>query len=127
MKIYINRQPVTGPWGGGNKTVTLLHEKCKKEFEITDNINDPDIASRHRVAYDVNGHNQRGGGGAVIQIGMLIIFTQMHPSSWKQCRNGLSTLRSTDLSSVVSKWPTWMVSRVANHPNPSHPHDFSAV
>jgi hypothetical protein len=24
MKIYINRKPVTGPWGGGNKTVTAL-------------------------------------------------------------------------------------------------------
>ena len=30
MKIYLNRQPVTGPWGGGNKTLTEL---CK---QITD-------------------------------------------------------------------------------------------
>ena len=26
MKIYLNRQPVQGPWGGGNKTVTKLAE-----------------------------------------------------------------------------------------------------
>ena len=26
MKIYLNRQPVEGPWGGGNKTVTKLAE-----------------------------------------------------------------------------------------------------
>ena len=31
MKIYINRQPVTGPWGGGNKTVTRLSERLEKE------------------------------------------------------------------------------------------------
>ena len=27
MKVYVNRQPVTGPWGGGNKTLTEL---CKQ-------------------------------------------------------------------------------------------------
>lgn len=43
MKIYINREPVSGPWGGGNKTVTLLHEKCKKEFDVTTDITESDI------------------------------------------------------------------------------------
>jgi len=27
MKIYLNREPVTGPWGGGNKTVSRLSER----------------------------------------------------------------------------------------------------
>ena len=27
MKIYLNREPVTGPWGGGNKTLSSLCEK----------------------------------------------------------------------------------------------------
>ena len=27
MKIYINREPVGGPWGGGNKTISKLCEK----------------------------------------------------------------------------------------------------
>jgi len=30
MKVYINRKPVSGPWGGGNKTVTRLAEKLKQ-------------------------------------------------------------------------------------------------
>ena len=39
MKIYVNRQPVTGPWGGGNKTLTEL---CK---QITD--------AGHEVVYNL--------------------------------------------------------------------------
>ena len=31
MKIYINRKPVLGPWGGGNKTVTELCDKLAKD------------------------------------------------------------------------------------------------
>ena len=27
MKIYFNRKPVTGPWGGGNKTLTAITDK----------------------------------------------------------------------------------------------------
>tara|TARA_A100001515_G_scaffold127136_2_gene112742 strand:- start:356 stop:1279 length:924 start_codon:yes stop_codon:yes gene_type:complete len=27
LKIFVNRQPVTGPWGGGNKTLSSLCEK----------------------------------------------------------------------------------------------------
>jgi glycosyltransferase involved in cell wall biosynthesis len=34
MKVYINREPVTGPWGGGNKTVTKLVEKLKEQHEV---------------------------------------------------------------------------------------------
>lgn len=34
MKIYINREPVLGPWGGGNKTVTRLFEKLNEEHEV---------------------------------------------------------------------------------------------
>ena len=30
MKIYVNRRPVTGPWGGGNKTVTALANKLEE-------------------------------------------------------------------------------------------------
>tara|TARA_R100000008_G_scaffold82189_1_gene66195 strand:+ start:9127 stop:10047 length:921 start_codon:yes stop_codon:yes gene_type:complete len=30
MKIYINRSPVSGPWGGGNKTVTALADKLEQ-------------------------------------------------------------------------------------------------
>ena len=30
MRVYINRQPVKGPWGGGNKTVTKLAEGLLK-------------------------------------------------------------------------------------------------
>jgi glycosyltransferase involved in cell wall biosynthesis len=29
VKVYINREPVSGPWGGGNKTVTALAENLK--------------------------------------------------------------------------------------------------
>tara|TARA_Y100001938_G_scaffold150797_1_gene243492 strand:+ start:4068 stop:4982 length:915 start_codon:yes stop_codon:yes gene_type:complete len=31
MKIYLNRSPKTGPWGGGNKTVTKLSEKLVEQ------------------------------------------------------------------------------------------------
>jgi glycosyltransferase involved in cell wall biosynthesis len=43
MKIYINRKPISGPWGGGNKTLALL---CKKivqcGYSLTHNL-EPDI------------------------------------------------------------------------------------
>ena len=43
MKIYFNRKPISGPWGGGNKTVTSLAERMKSQghevcFELIDNI-----------------------------------------------------------------------------------------
>ena len=43
MKIYLNRQPLKGPWGGGNKTVTKLSETLEKTghqvtFRLEDNI-----------------------------------------------------------------------------------------
>jgi len=35
-KIYINREPVTGPWGGGNKFVSLLSEHViEKGYNVT--------------------------------------------------------------------------------------------
>jgi len=40
MKIYLNRKPVSGPWGGGNKTVKSLSSKLIKEG--------------HEVFYDFN-------------------------------------------------------------------------
>ena len=38
-KIFINRKPVIGPWGGGNKTLTGLAEK---------------LSERHNVVYDLD-------------------------------------------------------------------------
>ena len=35
MKIYFNRKPVTGPWGGGNKTLHALVEAVSHKHEIT--------------------------------------------------------------------------------------------
>ena len=40
MKVYLNRTPVVGPWGGGNKTLTQLVQKLKERghevvFELT--------------------------------------------------------------------------------------------
>ena len=34
MKIYINRQPVVGPWGGGNKTLSALCEELSKDNTV---------------------------------------------------------------------------------------------
>lgn len=34
MKIYINREPVTGPWGGGNKTLSALCDRLKKNNDV---------------------------------------------------------------------------------------------
>jgi glycosyltransferase involved in cell wall biosynthesis len=42
MKVYINREPVTGPWGGGNKTVTKLFERLSEQHEVVFNLC-PDI------------------------------------------------------------------------------------
>ena len=41
MKVYINREPVSGPWGGGNKTVSrlvelLIENKNKVVFDLKD-------------------------------------------------------------------------------------------
>ena len=38
MKIYFNREPVSGPWGGGNKTLFSLTESLKENHEITFNL-----------------------------------------------------------------------------------------
>ena len=43
MKIYINRKPVSGPWGGGNKTVIELSKKLKEDghevvYKLCDDI-----------------------------------------------------------------------------------------
>ena len=35
MKIYFNRKPVVGPWGGGNKTLHALVEAVSRKHEIT--------------------------------------------------------------------------------------------
>lgn len=40
-KIYLNREPVTGPWGGGNKTLSFLCEEIVKNgFDLTFNLED---------------------------------------------------------------------------------------
>ena len=31
MKIYLNREPVSGPWGGGNKFVTALCSALERQ------------------------------------------------------------------------------------------------
>ena len=44
MKIYINREPVSGPWGGGNKTLTALIDKIEKEgSQVTFDLTESDI------------------------------------------------------------------------------------
>ena len=44
MKIYVNRQPVSGPWGGGNKTLAALVEALREDHEVTFSLdNDVDI------------------------------------------------------------------------------------
>ena len=41
MKIYLNRKPVEGPWGGGNKTIIALIKMIKESnHEYTFDIND---------------------------------------------------------------------------------------
>jgi glycosyltransferase involved in cell wall biosynthesis len=45
LKVYINRRPVTGPWGGGNKTLSLLTDQVSKDesFELVYDLNHKDI------------------------------------------------------------------------------------
>ena len=44
MKIHINRKPVSGPWGGGNKTVQCLVENLSDMgHSIVFDLNHPDI------------------------------------------------------------------------------------
>jgi glycosyltransferase involved in cell wall biosynthesis len=44
MKIYINRKPVTGPWGGGNKTLTELCDQLNNAgHEVVYRLNHDDI------------------------------------------------------------------------------------
>jgi hypothetical protein len=40
VKIYVNRKPVSGPWGGGNKTLQALVETLKKKHEVTYALDD---------------------------------------------------------------------------------------
>ena len=41
MKIYINRNVINGPWGGGNHFVKAAHEYLSPDFQIVDT--DPDV------------------------------------------------------------------------------------
>ena len=44
MKIYLNRKPVKGPWGGGNKIVaTLANHLQLNGHEVVYNLNVPNI------------------------------------------------------------------------------------
>ena len=44
MKIYINREPVTGPWGGGNKIICNLSDRLKDlGHEVVYRLFDEDI------------------------------------------------------------------------------------
>ena len=45
MKVYLNRSPVKGPWGGGNKTLGILSQKLSKDTEIklTFDLSEKDI------------------------------------------------------------------------------------
>ena len=43
MKIYINRQPKTGPWGGGAKTVNKLWEQLNTRGHTVVDRLQPDI------------------------------------------------------------------------------------
>ena len=44
MKIYLNRTPVSGPWGGGNKTLSQLVQKLKqKGHDVVFNLTHKDI------------------------------------------------------------------------------------
>ncbi len=44
MKIYINREPVSGPWGGGNKTLQALIDRIKDEgSQVTFDLSESDI------------------------------------------------------------------------------------
>ena len=44
MKVYVNREPVTGPWGGGNKTLTELISQITDEgHEVVYQLNHDDI------------------------------------------------------------------------------------
>jgi len=41
LKIYINRKPKSGPWGGGNKTVCILSKMLKsRSHEVVYNLED---------------------------------------------------------------------------------------
>ena len=44
-KVFLNRKPVEGPWGGGNKTVKMLEKFIKndKDLLLTYNLKDKDI------------------------------------------------------------------------------------
>ncbi len=41
MKIFFNRKPVPGPWGGGSKVLSSLLKEClKRNYEITFDLNE---------------------------------------------------------------------------------------
>lgn len=44
MRIYLNREPVTGPWGGGNKTVDMLKKKfVEKGWDVVHDLSSDEI------------------------------------------------------------------------------------
>jgi hypothetical protein len=45
MKVYLNRKPVSGPWGGGNKSLILLDKylASDKDIQLTYDLNESDI------------------------------------------------------------------------------------
>ena len=43
MKIFINRKPVIGPWGGGNKTAAALSTALKDHADVVFDLSHSDI------------------------------------------------------------------------------------
>tara|TARA_R110000824_G_scaffold137883_3_gene302595 strand:- start:49 stop:966 length:918 start_codon:yes stop_codon:yes gene_type:complete len=44
VKVYVNRQPVSGPWGGGNKTVVALSQALRSSgHDVVYNLHHRDI------------------------------------------------------------------------------------
>tara|TARA_Y100000034_G_scaffold40406_2_gene49819 strand:+ start:1004 stop:1906 length:903 start_codon:yes stop_codon:yes gene_type:complete len=75
-KVFINRRPVTGPWGGGNKFVSGLHDYLKKHNYIVSGSLDDDVdiifcfdprPGPHGLWYGDFLHHKRKFGSRIIQ------------------------------------------------------------
>ena len=87
LKIYFNRQPVIGPWGGGNKTLTAITSKMTElghdvVFNLEENI-DTIFSDTNSFGYKIQGYKD---------------------TSMKRCKDTRHTYKDTRIQGYKA-WP----------------------
>ena len=109
MKVFLNRKPIDGPWGGGNLLVKNLHKHSKSfGVEIVERPNDADLL----FLFDPRPGNTGVDAGDIIRISQAKSIPILHRVNECDARKathgvdaGLSECsKYTDTTVFVSEW-----------------------